>query len=124
MLIDEFQDTNLIQYRLAGLLAGVHGNITAVGDPDQSIYSWRAADLRNLLHFERDFPDAQVILLEQNYRSTGRILRSAHALITRAADRRERSLWTDNPDGDPVVVQELYDNDEEGHFVALEVSRD
>ena len=123
VLIDEFQDTNLIQYRLAGLLAGVHGNITAVGDPDQSIYSWRAADLRNLLHFERDFPDAQVILLEQNYRSTGRILRSAHALITRAADRRERSLWTDNPDGDPVVVQELYDSDEEGHFVALEVSR-
>ena len=123
VLIDEFQDTNLIQYRLAGLLAEVHGNITAVGDPDQSIYSWRAADLRNLLHFERDFPDAQVILLEQNYRSTGRILRSAHALIARAADRRERSLWTANPDGDPVVVQELYDSDEEGHFVALEIAR-
>ena len=123
VLIDEFQDTNLVQYQLAGLLAGVHGNITAVGDPDQSIYSWRAADLRNLLHFERDFPEAQVILLEQNYRSTGRILRSAHAVISRASERRERSLWTDNPDGEPVVVQELYDSDEEGHFVALEVSR-
>jgi DNA helicase-2/ATP-dependent DNA helicase PcrA len=123
VLIDEFQDTNLIQYRLAGLLAGVHGNITAVGDPDQSIYSWRAADLRNLLHFERDFPEAQVILLEQNYRSTGRILRSAHAVISGAAERRERSLWTENPDGDPVVVEELYDSDEEGHFLALEVSR-
>ena len=123
ILIDEFQDTNLTQYRLAGLLAEVHGNITAVGDPDQSIYSWRAADLRNLLHFERDFPDAQVILLEQNYRSTGRILRSAHAVISEAKERRERSLWTNNPDGDPVVVEELFDADEEGHFVALEIGR-
>ena len=123
ILIDEFQDTNLTQYRLSGLLAEVHGNITAVGDPDQSIYSWRAADLRNLLHFERDFPDAQVILLEQNYRSTGRILRSAHAVISEAKDRRERSLWTSNPDGDPVVVEELFDADEEGHFVALEIGR-
>ena len=123
ILIDEFQDTNLTQYRLSGLLAEVHGNITAVGDPDQSIYSWRAADLRNLLHFERDFPDAQVILLEQNYRSTGRILRSAYAVISEAKDRRERSLWTSNPDGDPVVVEELFDADEEGHFVALEIGR-
>ena len=123
ILIDEFQDTNLVQYRLAGMLAAVHGNITAVGDPDQSIYSWRAADLRNLLHFERDFPDAQVILLEQNYRSTGRILRSAHAVISEAKDRRERSLWTQNPDGDPVVVEELYDADDEGLFVAREIER-
>ena len=123
ILIDEFQDTNLVQYRLASMLAEVHGNITAVGDPDQSIYSWRAADLRNLLHFERDFPDAQVILLEQNYRSTGHILRSAHAVIARASERRERSLWTDNPDGEPVAVQEFYDSDEEGHFVAAEVGR-
>ena len=123
VLIDEFQDTNLVQYRLAGMLAAVHGNITAVGDPDQSIYSWRAADIRNVLHFERDFPDARVILLEQNYRSTGRILRAAHAVIAGASDRRERSLWTDNPDGDPVVVEELYDSDEEGHFVALEIGR-
>ena len=123
VLIDEFQDTNLVQYRLAQELASAHGNITAVGDPDQSIYSWRAADLRNLLHFERDFPDAQVILLEQNYRSTGHILKAAHALITQASTRRERSLWTENHDGDPIVVQELYDGDEEGHFVALEILR-
>ena len=123
VLIDEFQDTNLVQYRLAQELASAHGNITAVGDPDQSIYSWRAADLRNLLHFERDFPDAQVILLEQNYRSTGHILKAAHALITQASTRRERSLWTENPEGDPIVVQELYDGDEEGHFVALEILR-
>ena len=123
VLIDEFQDTNLVQYRLAQELASVHGAITAVGDPDQSIYSWRAADVRNLQHFERDFPDAEVILLEQNYRSTGRILQAAHALIDRAAGRRERELWTENPEGDPIVVEELYDGDEEGHFVALEISR-
>ena len=123
VLIDEFQDTNLVQYRLAHELASAHGAITAVGDPDQSIYSWRAADVRNLQHFERDFPNAQVILLEQNYRSTGRILQAAHALIDRAAERRERELWTENPEGDPIIVEELYDGDEEGHFVALEISR-
>ena len=123
VLIDEFQDTNLVQYRLAQALASAHGNITAVGDPDQSIYSWRAADLQNLLHFERDFPEAQVMLLEQNYRSTGHILRAAHAVITLAADRRERSLWTENADGQPIVVQELYDGDEEGHFIGLEIQR-
>ena len=123
VLIDEFQDTNLVQYRLAQALASAHGNITAVGDPDQSIYSWRAADLRNLLHFERDFPEAQVMLLEQNYRSTGHILRAAHAVIALAADRRERSLWTENADGQPIVVQKLYDGDEEGHFIGLEIQR-
>ena len=123
VLIDEFQDTNLVQYRLAQELASVHRSITAVGDPDQSIYSWRAADVRNLQHFERDFPDALVILLEQNYRSSGRILQAAHALIAHSAGRRERELWTENPEGDPIIVEELYDGDEEGHFVALEISR-
>ena len=123
VLVDEFQDTNLVQYRLARRLAGGHGNITAVGDPDQSIYSWRAADARNLQHFERDFPGAQVILLEQNYRSTGRILRAAHAVIAQSGGRRERALWTRNPEGDPIVVRELYDSDEEGHFVATEILR-
>ncbi len=123
VLIDEFQDTNLVQYRLAQELASAHGSITAVGDPDQSIYSWRAADARNLQHFERDFPNAEVILLEQNYRSTRRILQAAHALIDRADGRRERELWTENPEGDPIIVEELYDGDEEGHFVALEISR-
>ena len=123
VLIDEFQDTNLVQYRLAQRLASGHGNVTAVGDPDQSIYSWRAADARNLLHFERDFPGAQVILLEQNYRSTGRILRAAHAVIAQSGGRRERELWTENPEGEPIVVRELYDSDEEGHFVALEILR-
>jgi DNA helicase-2/ATP-dependent DNA helicase PcrA len=123
VLIDEFQDTNLVQYRLAQEFACIHGNITAVGDPDQSIYSWRAADLRNLTHFEHDFPNTQVILLEQNYRSTGYLLRGAHGLITKSSARRERALWTENPDGDPIILKELYDSDDEGHFVAIEILR-
>lgn len=123
VLIDEFQDTNLVQYGLASEFASHHRNITAVGDPDQSIYSWRAADIRNLQYFERDFPGTEVVLLEQNYRSTGHILRAAHALIAKGADRRERELWTDNPDGAPVVVKEVWDGDEEGVFVGGEIRR-
>ena len=123
VLIDEFQDTNLVQYELARAFASVHHNITAVGDPDQSIYSWRAADVRNLQYFERDFPGAEVVLLEQNYRSTGHILRAAHAVISKAEGRAQRELWTENPDGAPVTVRELYDSDEEALFVASEVKR-
>jgi len=123
VLIDEFQDTNVVQYELSRLLASGHGNITAVGDPDQSIYSWRAADIRNITNFERDFPGTQVVLLEQNYRSTGHILRSAHAVITKGAGRRQRELWTDNPDGHLVVVRECADGDEEGYFIANEIRR-
>ena len=120
---DLFQDTNLVQYELARAFASVHHNITAVGDPDQSIYSWRAADVRNLQYFERDFPGAEVVLLEQNYRSTGHILRAAHAVISKAEGRAQRELWTENPDGAPVTVRELYDSDEEALFVASEVKR-
>lgn len=123
VLIDEFQDTNLVQYELARAFASVHRNITAVGDPDQSIYSWRAADVRNLQYFERDFPGAEVVLLEQNYRSTGHILRAAHAVISKAEGRAQRELWTENPDGAPVTVRELYDGEEEALFVASEVKR-
>ncbi len=123
VLIDEFQDTNLVQYELARSLASKHRNITAVGDPDQSIYSWRAADLRNIQYFERDFPDAEVVLLEQNYRSTGHILRAAHAVIAKAAGRPQRQLWTENAEGEPVVVHELYDSDEEALFIASEIRR-
>ena len=123
VLIDEFQDTNLVQYELAKAFASVHHNITAVGDPDQSIYSWRAADVRNLQYFERDFPGAEVVLLEQNYRSTGHILRAAHAVISKAEGRAQRALWTENPDGAPVTVRELYDGEEEALFVASEVKR-
>ena len=122
-LVDEFQDTNLVQYQLARQLASVHGNITAVGDPDQSIYSWRAADIRNLQHFERDFEGAEVILLEQNYRSTGHILSAAHAVIDRAEGRPEKHLWTSNPDGELVVEYEAPYSDDESQFIAGEVKR-
>jgi DNA helicase-2/ATP-dependent DNA helicase PcrA len=122
-LVDEFQDTNLVQYQLAKLLASVHGNITAVGDPDQSIYSWRAADIRNLQHFERDFEGAEVVLLEQNYRSTGHILSASHAVIDRAEGRPEKHLWTENDDGELVVEYEAPYSDDEGQFIAGEVKR-
>ncbi|MEX2372711.1 MAG: UvrD-helicase domain-containing protein, partial [Dehalococcoidia bacterium] len=122
-LIDEFQDTNLVQFELSRQVSSVHRNLTVVGDPDQSIYSWRAADIRNLLDFERHFPDANVVLLEQNYRSTGHILRAAHAVIERSDGRPEKHLWTDNPDGDQVVEYEADYGDEEGQFIASEIRR-
>ncbi len=123
VLIDEFQDTNLVQYQLAQAFASKHRNITAVGDPDQSIYSWRGADIRNLERFEADFPGTEIVLLERNYRSTGHILSAAYAVIRKAAGRPERKLWTENPDGAPVVVDELYDGEEEALRIAAEVRR-
>jgi DNA helicase-2/ATP-dependent DNA helicase PcrA len=119
--IDEFQDTNIAQYVLARQLASGHGNICVVGDPDQSIYTWRAADLRNILNFERDFPNAQVVYLEQNYRSTQTILDSAHNVISVNRERKEKKLWTENQRGARVVVHEAYDEEEEAAFVADEV---
>jgi DNA helicase-2/ATP-dependent DNA helicase PcrA len=119
--IDEFQDTNVAQYVLARQLAGGHGNICVVGDPDQSIYTWRAADLRNILNFERDFPKARVVYLEQNYRSTQTILDSAHNVISVNRQRKEKKLWTENQRGSRVVVHEAYDEEEEAAFVADEV---
>jgi len=121
VLIDEFQDTNIAQYQLARLLAGGHGNICVVGDPDQSIYSWRSADIRNILNFERDYPDAKVVYLEQNYRSTQTILDSAHAIIAANQRRKEKNLWTERGAGEPVVVYEAYDDVEEAEFVTTEV---
>ena len=123
LLIDEFQDTNLVQYLLARELASRHGNITAVGDPDQSIYSWRAADIRNLTNFQRDFPGGEVVLLEQNYRSTGHILRAADAVIRAADGRPQKTLWTENPDGGPVTEQEMRSGEEEAMFIGAEVER-
>jgi DNA helicase-2/ATP-dependent DNA helicase PcrA len=119
--IDEFQDTNVAQYVLARQLASGHGNICVVGDPDQSIYTWRAADLRNILNFERDFPKARVVYLEQNYRSTQTILDSAHNVISVNRQRKEKKLWTENQGGSRVVVHEAYDEEEEAAFVADEV---
>ncbi|GIW12578.1 MAG: DNA helicase [Tepidiforma sp.] len=123
VLVDEFQDTNPAQYVLARELASVHGNITVVGDPDQGIYSWRSADIRNVEHFKRDFPGATVVLLEQNYRSTAPILRAADAVIARNPGRHPRKLWTDRAGGDPIITFEAYNDEEEGEFVAREVAK-
>ncbi|MEA1959300.1 MAG: UvrD-helicase domain-containing protein [Chloroflexota bacterium] len=123
ILVDEFQDTNVVQYMLAKQLAGKHRNICVVGDPDQSIYSWRSADLRNILSFESDYPDARVVYLEQNYRSTKTILEVAHSVISANRRRKEKGLWTDNDNGLPVVVAETYNEQEEAQFVVGEVDR-
>ncbi|MEX1253730.1 MAG: UvrD-helicase domain-containing protein [Dehalococcoidia bacterium] len=121
VLIDEFQDTNVAQYVLARQLAGGHGNICVVGDPDQSIYSWRSADIRNILNFERDYPSAKTVYLEQNYRSSQNILDSAHAIISTNRQRKEKNLWTEQGAGEPIVVYEAYDDIEEADFIAAEV---
>ncbi|MEE8421556.1 MAG: UvrD-helicase domain-containing protein [Dehalococcoidia bacterium] len=123
VLIDEFQDTNIVQYQLAQELASIHGNITAVGDPDQSIYSWRAADVRNLASFQRHFSGTEVVLLEQNYRSTGNILSAASAVIGRADGRAEKALWTENPDGELIHEHEARTAEEEALFVATQIQR-
>ena len=121
VLVDEFQDTNVAQYALAKLFSEVHRNICIVGDEDQSIYSWRSADYRNILNFQTDFPDAKVILLEQNYRSTQTILDSAQGVIRRNDKRHEKTLWTENPAGVPVTVFEAQDEEDEARFVAREI---
>lgn len=123
VLVDEFQDTNPAQYALVRQLASVNGNICAVGDPDQSIYSWRAADYRNVEYFERDFPGCTVLLLEQNYRSTAAILAAADAVIAKNPERKPRKLWTERPDGEQITVYEAYNDEEEAEFVAREAQR-
>jgi len=121
--VDEFQDTNVAQYILAKQWASRHRNICVVGDPDQSIYTWRAADIRNILNFEQDFPDAAVVILDQNYRSTQSILDSAHSVIAVNKQRKEKNLWTENGPGHPIVLHEAYDEEDEAAFVAGEVQR-
>ena len=123
LMVDEFQDTNLAQYRLARLLAGEYRNICVVGDPDQSIYSWRNADIRNILSFQQDYPGAKTIALEQNYRSTATILEAAKNLISVNGIRLHKDLFTKNEPGVPVVVQEAYDEEEEANLVVAEVNR-
>jgi DNA helicase-2/ATP-dependent DNA helicase PcrA len=123
VLIDEFQDTNVAQYMLAKQLAGKYGNICVVGDPDQSIYSWRSADLRNILSFEKDYPHAKVVMLEQNYRSTKMILEAAAYIISANQQRKPKRLWTDNELGTPITIAETYTEQEEAQFVASELER-
>ncbi len=122
VLVDEYQDTNHAQYRLLQLLGGEHGNVCAVGDPDQSIYAFRGADIRNIMEFERDFPGTRIIPLEQNYRSTNSILRSANAVIEHNRERKPKRLFSDLGEGDPVQVVEVEDEHAEARFVAAEIA--
>lgn len=123
ILVDEFQDTNIAQYELMKHLAGKHRNLCVVGDPDQSIYSWRFADLRNILSFEKDYPEAKVVFLEQNYRSTKTILEVASDVISANVLRKPKRLWTENEDGTPVAVIESYNAEEEAQYVVNEIER-
>ena len=122
VLVDEYQDTNHAQYRLLQLLGGEHGNVCAVGDPDQSIYAFRGADIRNIMEFERDFPGTWVIALEQNYRSTNRILRAANSIIEENRERKPKRLFSELGEGDPVRVVEVEDEHAEARFVAAEIA--
>jgi DNA helicase-2/ATP-dependent DNA helicase PcrA len=121
VLVDEFQDTNLIQYRFIQDLVGKHGNICVVGDDDQSIYRWRGAEITNILNFEKDFPGTTVIKLEQNYRSTKRILEAAWQVVRRNRERREKVLWTANEEGEPIIYFTGRDEREEAGFVVGEI---
>ena len=123
IMVDEFQDTNLVQYELIKMLGGKKPNICVVGDPDQSIYSWRFADLRNILSFEKDFPKAKLVLLEQNYRSTKSILETASHVISTNQLRKPKELWTDNEEGELPNVVETYTEQEEAQFVVSEVEK-
>jgi len=121
VMVDEYQDTNRVQYLLMRHLAGFHGNIGVCGDPDQSIYGWRGADVRNILDFEQDFPGAFVVRLEQNYRSSQNILDAAQALIRRNRQRKEKNLWSDRGPGEKLAVLECSDEDEEAREIAAAI---
>ncbi|MBQ3413719.1 UvrD-helicase domain-containing protein [Candidatus Saccharibacteria bacterium] len=123
ILIDEYQDTNVIQYKLVKLLVNKQRNICVVGDDWQSIYSWRGADFTNILNFERDFPGAKVVKLEQNYRSTGNILKASQQIINHNKTRTDKTLFTESGDGIPVTVEGLADEMAEARFVALTIEK-
>jgi DNA helicase-2/ATP-dependent DNA helicase PcrA len=123
VLVDEFQDTNRVQYDLVSRFAAATRNLTVVGDDDQSIYAWRGAEPRNLLDFDRDFSDAMVVKLEQNYRSTQVILDGANAIIAKNLDRHVKALWTERTGGDPIEIYQAGDERGEGYFVAQSIRR-
>jgi DNA helicase II / ATP-dependent DNA helicase PcrA len=122
VLVDEYQDTNHAQYRLLQLLAETHSNVFAVGDPDQSVYGFRGADIRNVLEFEKDFPGARSIALEQNYRSTNNILQASNAVIRNNRERKDKNLWSELGEGEPVRVVEVEDEHSEARYVAAEIA--
>ncbi|HEX7495953.1 MAG TPA: UvrD-helicase domain-containing protein [Candidatus Limnocylindrales bacterium] len=119
--VDEYQDTNRPQYLWVKALAAAHHNLCVVGDDDQSIYSWRGADIRNILDFERDYPDAAVVKLEQNYRSTQLILDAAHAVVTNNSSRKDKKLWTENAGGRRIQRFEAYNEEEEAEWIARQI---
>ena len=122
ILVDEYQDTNLAQYELVRMMAAKHRNLCVVGDDDQSIYAFRGADIRNILEFEQDFPDATVIRLEQNYRSTKTILNAANDVIDNNFARKKKRLWTDNGEGEKINLVTLEDEGQEAYFIAQEIN--
>ena len=123
ILVDEYQDTNLAQYELVRILAGDKQNLCVVGDDDQSIYGWRGADIRNILEFEKDFPTARVIKLEQNYRSTGNILDAANQVIAHNEGRKEKALWTEADAGERIAVYDALDERDEAAYISGMVGR-
>lgn len=123
VFVDEFQDTNKTQYELVRLITSKHKNICVVGDEDQSIFGWRGADITNILNFEKDFSSSKIIKLEQNYRSTKKILKVANHVIKNNFDRKDKNLWTDNEEGSQVVVENLLDAQDEAYFVANKIEK-
>lgn len=121
--VDEYQDTNHVQYEIANLLAAKYQNLMVVGDDDQSIYSWRGADISNILDFEEDFPKAKVVKLEQNYRSTGHILAAANAVVRNNSQRKEKRLFTDLGDGEKIQAYQASDERDEGRWIASEIEK-
>ena len=123
VLVDEYQDTNRTQYQLIRQLTLMHQNLCVVGDEDQSIYRWRGADIQNILSFEKDYPKARIVRLEQNYRSTQKILDAAGAVVSRNLARKGKTLWTDRSGGDSIGLYEAWNNDEEALYVAGEIAK-
>ena len=124
LLVDEYQDTNRVQYLLVRALSAASGNLCVVGDEDQSIYRWRGADIRNILDFERDFPEALIFKLEQNYRSTKTILAAAGAVIEHNRERKPKQLWTENASGEPVTYYTGLTERDEADYNAREIAAD
>ena len=122
-MVDEYQDTNRPQYLLVKQIAGKHRNLAVVGDPDQSIYKWRGADLRNIMDFETDFSDAQIVRLEQNYRSTEVILDAASAVIANNRNRKKKTLWTDLKGGAKIGSSAASDELEEAEYITRKVRK-
>ncbi len=121
VMVDEFQDTNLIQYHLIRQIVDGHRNICVVGDDDQSIYRWRGAEVGNILNFEKDFPETKIITLEQNYRSTQNILQAANQMVRQNRSRKEKVLWTENPEGEILTLYVAEDEADEARFVVQKI---